>query len=54
MDERFTQFQGLIDHCELGTSEKPVKCLDLQGFWDMVHVQVYTPFLYNFIEQNIK
>ncbi|CAK8692320.1 uncharacterized protein LOC143462955 isoform X2 [Clavelina lepadiformis] len=40
MDERFTQFQGLIDHCELGTSEKPVKCLDLQGFWDMVHVQV--------------
>nr|CAB3267413.1 uveal autoantigen with coiled-coil domains and ankyrin repeats [Phallusia mammillata] len=40
MKERFTQFEGLVDHCEFKTSEKPVTCQDLQGFWDMIYFQV--------------
>nr|XP_039248637.1 myosin-1-like isoform X1 [Styela clava] len=40
MRERFHQFSGLVDNCEFGTSEKPVTCQDLQGFWDMIYFQV--------------
>ena len=40
MAERFTQFEGLVDNCEFGGSEKPVTCIDLQGFWDMIYFQV--------------
>ena len=40
MDQRFSQFEELVNNCEYGTSEKPVTCADLQGFWDMIYVQV--------------
>lgn len=40
MKERFKQFSGLVDDCELGRGEKVTTCTDLQGFWDMVYYQV--------------
>lgn len=40
MKERFKQFGGLVDDCELGRGEKITTCCDLQGFWDMVYFQV--------------
>ncbi|CAJ1080724.1 disks large-associated protein 5 isoform X4 [Xyrichtys novacula] len=40
MKERFKQFSGLVDNCELGLGEKITTCSDLQGFWDMVYYQV--------------
>ncbi|KAJ8363222.1 hypothetical protein SKAU_G00120530 [Synaphobranchus kaupii] len=38
--ERFHQFLGLVDDCDLGRGEKVTTCTDLQGFWDMVYFQV--------------
>ena len=45
--ERFAQFVELIDQCDLTTltaaasdNVKPVMCSDLQGFWDMVDLQI--------------
>ncbi|XP_051523693.1 disks large-associated protein 5-like [Myxocyprinus asiaticus] len=38
--ERFGQFSGLVDDCDLGRGEKITTCTDLQGFWDMVYFQV--------------
>ncbi|KAM9832335.1 disks large-associated protein 5 [Neosynchiropus ocellatus] len=40
MKERFNQFSGLVDDCELQRGEKITTCTDLQGFWDMVYYQV--------------
>ncbi|XP_039643221.1 disks large-associated protein 5 isoform X2 [Perca fluviatilis] len=40
MKERFTQFSGLVDDCDLGRGERIITCTDLQGFWDMVYYQV--------------
>jgi len=40
MNERLKQFQGLVEDCEFGLSEKPVKCDDLLGFWEMINFQV--------------
>ncbi|KAG9338879.1 hypothetical protein JZ751_025319 [Albula glossodonta] len=40
MKERFSQFEGLVDDCDLGRGEKVTTCTDLQGFWDMVYFQV--------------
>ncbi|CAN9508608.1 unnamed protein product [Ophioblennius macclurei] len=40
MKERFKQFSGLVDDCELGRGDKITTCTDLQGFWDMVYYQV--------------
>nr|XP_019939072.1 PREDICTED: disks large-associated protein 5 isoform X1 [Paralichthys olivaceus] len=40
MKERFNQFSGLVDDCDLGRGEKITTCTDLQGFWDMVYYQV--------------
>ncbi|XP_061666135.1 disks large-associated protein 5 isoform X2 [Syngnathoides biaculeatus] len=40
MRERFNQFRGLVDDCELGRGEKITTCSDLQGFWDMIYFQV--------------
>ena len=40
IDERFVQFIELVDQSEFKTGDKPVKCSDLQGFWDMVDFQV--------------
>ncbi|KAK4305251.1 hypothetical protein Pmani_022856 [Petrolisthes manimaculis] len=40
MKERFVQFCGLIDDCRLGRGEKETTPQDLQGFWDIIYVQV--------------
>ncbi|XP_070555514.1 disks large-associated protein 5-like [Ptychodera flava] len=40
MKERFGQFSGLIDDSEFNRGEKEITCMDLQGFWDMVAIQV--------------
>lgn len=40
INKKFRQFQELINMCETGNSEKPVQCLDLHGFWDMITIQV--------------
>lgn len=40
MKERFGQFRGLVDDCELGRGEKITTCTDLQGFWEMIYYQV--------------
>lgn len=40
IDERFVQFIELVDQSEFKTGELPVRCSDLQGFWDMVDFQV--------------
>lgn len=40
MDQRFTQFSGLVDDCEFHRGEKETTSEDLQGFWDMVYVEV--------------
>eukprot|EP00092_Neocalanus_flemingeri_P040975 GFUD01044616.1.p1 GENE.GFUD01044616.1~~GFUD01044616.1.p1 ORF type:complete len:735 (+),score=184.15 GFUD01044616.1:215-2206(+) len=38
--ERFPQFSGLVDNCEYKLGERPTKCRDLKGFWDMIYSQV--------------
>ncbi|XP_051925605.1 disks large-associated protein 5 isoform X2 [Hippocampus zosterae] len=40
MKERFKQFGGLVDDCELRRGPKLTTCGDLEGFWDMVYFQV--------------
>jgi disks large-associated protein 5 len=40
---KFSQFRDLINKCEkslAGETDKPVTCLDLEGFWDVVFMQV--------------
>ena len=37
---RFEQFRGLIRNCEFNLGEKETTCMDLQGFWEMIHFQV--------------
>ena len=40
MAERFNQFSGLVDNCQFkrGATETTVE--DLQGFWEMIYIQV--------------
>ncbi|XP_046736754.1 disks large-associated protein 5-like isoform X2 [Diprion similis] len=40
IDKKVKQFRKLIAQCETGSGEKLVTCDDLQGFWDMVYMQV--------------
>lgn len=43
INKKFQQFRGLIDRCEsqeIQEGEGVVKVEDLQGFWDMVYMQV--------------
>uniref|UniRef100_A0A4W3HZF4 Disks large-associated protein 5 n=1 Tax=Callorhinchus milii TaxID=7868 RepID=A0A4W3HZF4_CALMI len=40
MAQRFKQFQGLIDDCQMERGQKEVTCTDLDGFWDMIYFQV--------------
>ncbi|KAG7260545.1 hypothetical protein CRUP_024737 [Coryphaenoides rupestris] len=40
MKERFAQFSGLVDDCELQRGDRVTTGSDLQGFWDMVYYQV--------------
>ena len=40
---KFSQFRDLINKCEktlAGETDKPVTCLDLERFWNVVFVQV--------------
>ncbi|KAF4524845.1 hypothetical protein B566_EDAN014696 [Ephemera danica] len=38
--EKFAQFRGLIENCEADAEETKTTCTDLQGFWDMIYIQV--------------
>lgn len=40
INERFKQFNGLIDDCDFKRGEKETKVEDLAGFWDMIYYQV--------------
>jgi len=40
INQRFKQFSGLIDDCQLKRGLKETKVEDLQGFWDMIYYQV--------------
>lgn len=40
ISKKIEQFKKLIVDCETGAGEKKVTCQDLQGFWDMVYMQV--------------
>ncbi|XP_057374874.1 disks large-associated protein 5-like [Daphnia carinata] len=38
--ERFTQFAGLVNQFENKTGEKEITASDLEGFWEMIYLQV--------------
>jgi len=40
INQRFKQFNGLIDDCHLKRGPKETKVEDLQGFWDMIFYQI--------------
>ncbi|XP_027762794.1 disks large-associated protein 5 [Empidonax traillii] len=40
MEERFKQFERLVDNCEFKQGEKETRCTDLDGFWDMINFQI--------------
>lgn len=40
INERFRQFNGLIEDCEAKRGEKAILEEDLAGFWDMIYYQV--------------
>ncbi|XP_072486091.1 disks large-associated protein 5 isoform X2 [Notamacropus eugenii] len=40
INERFKQFEGLVNDCEYKSGQKEITCMDLDGFWDMVNFQV--------------
>lgn len=45
--ERFTQFAGLVDQFEHKSAEKEITPTDLEGFWEMIYLQVISlhPYL---------
>lgn len=38
--ERFTQFGGLVNQFESNSGEKEITATDLEGFWEMIYLQV--------------
>lgn len=38
--ERFKQYSGLIQQYETNSGEKEITQMDLQGFWELVYIQV--------------
>ncbi|XP_043262737.1 uncharacterized protein LOC122403327 isoform X2 [Colletes gigas] len=38
--KKFERFRGLVSDCETGKGEMLVTCKDLQGFWDMMYMEV--------------
>ncbi|XP_054164467.1 disks large-associated protein 5-like [Oppia nitens] len=40
INQRFKQFSGLIDDCEMKRGVKETKVEDLQGFWEMIYFQI--------------
>ena len=43
--ERFNQFAGLIHQFETKTGEKEIKRIDLEGFWEMIYLQVQNYYI---------
>lgn len=37
---KLNQFRGLTHDCELGDCNPPILCDDLQGFWELVNIQI--------------
>ncbi|XP_025154071.1 disks large-associated protein 1-like, partial [Harpegnathos saltator] len=40
INEKFQQFRDLLTKCETGSSNLPINCTDLQGFWDLTYIEV--------------
>lgn len=40
ISKRFERFRTLVTDCEIGKGEMLVTCKDLQGFWDMMFIEV--------------
>ncbi|XP_012138673.1 uncharacterized protein LOC105662234 isoform X2 [Megachile rotundata] len=40
INKKFERFRRLVTDCETGKGEMLVTCKDLQGFWDMMYVEV--------------
>lgn len=40
ISKKFERFRGLITDCETGKGEMLVTCKDLQGFWDMMYMEI--------------
>lgn len=40
LNGKFHQFHGLVLDCEKDGGDLPVKCADLHGFWDLMHIEV--------------
>ncbi|XP_076235031.1 uncharacterized protein LOC143179602 [Calliopsis andreniformis] len=40
ISKKFERFRGLVSDCETGKGEMLVTCKDLQGFWDMMYIEV--------------
>lgn len=38
--KKFERFRGLVQDCETGRGEMLVTCKDLQGFWDMMYMEI--------------
>lgn len=40
INKKFERFRGLVADCETGKGEMLVTCKDLQGFWDMMYMEI--------------
>ncbi|XP_006614557.1 disks large-associated protein 5-like isoform X1 [Apis dorsata] len=40
ISKKFERFRGLVADCETGKGEMLVTCKDLQGFWDMMYMEI--------------
>ncbi|XP_071867731.1 uncharacterized protein [Bombus fervidus] len=40
IDKKFDRFRNLVTNCETGKGEMLVTCKDLQGFWDMMYMDI--------------
>ncbi|XP_014610116.1 PREDICTED: disks large-associated protein 5-like isoform X1 [Polistes canadensis] len=40
INKKFERFQRLVSDCESGKGEMLVTCRDLQGFWDMMYMEI--------------
>jgi hypothetical protein len=58
LTKKFLQFHGLINRCEnvaeLEATEPAVTCSDLDGFWDMMYMQVYSFNNYVFLVTEVQ
>ena len=40
INKKFERFRGLVNDCETGKGKMLVTCKDLQGFWDMMYMEI--------------